>query len=286
MMLWLHSRHVTVTNCFDDLLRKITRDPVLVRSLHVHILMVIALVLHFIEFPAFNALRLHLTVLSHINLHVNAKVTGMTVRATRPDTLALTSTNGCACTPRRRAAVMTSALTSALGRAWTPRRPMISAPISMKGLARKPRRRQVLKPCQANLNALQTVNNSCVSSWPTLLVNAAAMKLAPPSRETWYKRPLVSPRRQPTLFTTVTVTSIMRSVSHYVNRAIDLPIHRAVAIFAFMMRGTTPCLAPPTVISNSHYWLVTNANGKLAMNTRRRPAPPRLLVHPFLDIYT
>ncbi len=121
-MLWTYSLRETVTNCFDVSLRRVPRGPDHVKHLQAYLTMFIPLVLYLIGLPAINALRLLLIALSHISLCIFAKATDMTCCAMRPDTLALTSTNGRACTPGIRAAGTTSALTSALGRACNPRR--------------------------------------------------------------------------------------------------------------------------------------------------------------------
>ncbi len=115
MVLRAHALRETVTNCFEVLLRKDALDPDHLRHLQAYLMMIV--VLHLLRLPVINVLCLLLIAFSRTSLNIFVKVTDTTCCTVRLDTLALTSTNGRACTPRRRVTGTTSALTSTMGRA-------------------------------------------------------------------------------------------------------------------------------------------------------------------------
>ncbi len=114
-MLRDHSPRKTVTNCFAILLHKDARYPDQFKYTQVRLTMII--VLHTLGLSVVNVLGLLLTACSYIGLNFFLRITDATCCKEKLGTLALTSTSGRACTPRRRVTGRTSALTSTMGRA-------------------------------------------------------------------------------------------------------------------------------------------------------------------------
>ncbi len=104
-----------VPNCFAFLPHGDTRNSA--KPKNVQLLLTVFILLYFIKRLAVNLLGLLLTACPFLRLNVRLNIIEVTVCEVKLGTLALTSTNGRACIPRRRVMRRISALTSTTGRA-------------------------------------------------------------------------------------------------------------------------------------------------------------------------